>query len=440
MRLDKDYIKFIAFLAIVIILTPFLMDILSRSWHTELMKSISGTIKSIDPDGVSILINIVAGFYIGSIMLLFIDRYKKVQAILLSIGMYITFSYMSGTFDTNWNIIYIGIGIAIGIVLGSNLRFDEKEKEFKKAANSLSLFSIFYAASSFLIIYLSPDQDNSNFFKDAFTVLIFAFFFGKLMNYDPEGPKIFVLGPAKSGKTMFFAGCYLRALSITEIRANPSTDLLYAIDQIHRGEVPWPERTGMIQEYQFTYEVGTLFPRKTTLRTVDYPGVFLENIPEFLYIEKGINKKDINKMNEEEKRYTRVAQEVADADRFIFIIDGAKYPNFGDMGIIHYIEIISKLNDNGKKIKPYIVVTKSDLFVEEHGNREDYEGFKKFIEKKFSHNIYLKQLLIEASGASFYPVFYHTTMANGEHIPMRDDNGNVYTYGFDKFIDSLSEG
>ncbi len=435
MKLDKDYIRFIVFLAIVLILTPFLMDILFRSWHTELMQNISGTIKSIDPDGVSILINIVAGLYIGSIILLFIDRYKKIQSILLSIGLYVMFSYMSDSFYTNWNIIYMGIGTIIGIFLGSNLEFDEKEKEFKKAANNLSLFSIFYATSSFLVIYLSPDQDNSNFFKDAFTVLIFAFFFGKLMNYDAEGPKIFVLGPAKSGKTMFFAGCYLRALSVTEIRASPSTDLLHAIDQIHRGEVPWPERTGMIQEYQFTYEIGTLFPRKTTLRTVDYPGVFLENIPEYLYIEK-----DIKKMNEEEKRYTRVAQEVANADKLIFIIDGAKYPNFGDMGIIHYIEIINKLNNNRKKVKPYIVVTKSDLFVEEYGNREDYEGFKRFIEEKFSHNIYLRQLLIEASGASFYPVFYHTIITNGEHTPMRDENGNVYTYGFDKFIDSLSEG
>ncbi len=432
-KLSKEHIRFISFLAIVIILTPFLMDILSRSWNTELMKNISGAIKSVDPNGVSILINIAAGFYIGSIIILAIDRYKKIQAILLSIGIYVMFGYMSNTFDTKWNIIYIGIGVGIGIILGSNLKFDKKEKEYRKAANNLSLFSIFYAAISFLIIYISSDAINAYFIKDALTILTFSYFFGKLMNYEAEGPKLFVLGPAKSGKTMFFAGCYLRILSMAEINAKPSRDLLYTVDQIHNGEVPWPERTPGIQEYQFTYETGKLFPRKTTLRTVDYPGVFLDNIPEYLY-----KKKDVSKMIEEERRYMKVAREVENADNFIFIIDGSKYPNFGDMGIIHYIEIINKLNDNGKNIKPYIVITKSDLFIEEYGNKDDYEGFKKFIEEKFSQNIYLVQLMNAAVKASFYPVFYYTLLSNNEYIPMRDKNGNVYTFGFDKFMDSLS--
>jgi GTPase SAR1 family protein len=339
---------------------------------------------------------------------------------------------MSYTFGIKWSIVYTGMGVIIGIALGSNLKFDSKE--FRKAANNISIFSIIYATLSFLVLYLSSDQNNNSFIKDAFTILIFSFFFGKLMNYEARGPKIFVLGPAKSGKTMFLAGCYLRALNITEIPAKPSKDLLHLVDQLHSGEVSWPERTGTIYEYQFTYEIGTLFPRRTTLRTIDYPGVFLENISEYMH-----TKKDVKKMNEEEKRYAIAAREVANADSLIFILDGEKYPNFGAMGITHYIEIISKLNDSGKNIKPYIIVTKSDLFTEEFGNKEDYEGFKKFIEKKFSQNVYLKQLLNEASKASFFPVFYYTRKLSDEHIPMRDENGNVYTFGFDKFMDHLSE-
>lgn len=437
MKLSKDHIKFLIFLITVIILTPFLMDIISRSWNTELMDSASETIRSIDPNGISILINVATGLYVGSIILLFVDRYKRIQAILLSIGIFLMFGYMSKSFGIDWNIIYLGIGIAIGIVLGSNLKIggiDVDIKEFRRAANNVSIFSIAYAILSFLILYASPDQDNSNFMKDAFTILAFTYFFAKLMNYEGKGPKIFVLGPANAGKTMFLAGCYLRALNITEIPARPSRALLQLIRQLHQRDIPWPERTGGIVEYQFTYETGALFPRKTTMRTIDYPGVFLDNLSEYMYTEK-----DVKKMDDVEKRYLMASQEIMNADSLIFIIDGAKYPRFEDMGITNYIEIIDKLHGNGKKVKPYIIITKSDLFMEEHGNREDYEGFKKFIEKKFSQNIFLKNLLVEASNATFYPVFYYTRRVEEEYVPMRDENGNVYTFGFDKFMDSLSE-
>jgi len=57
-----------------------------------------------------------------------------------------------------------------------------------------------------MILYSSLDVDNSNFIKDALTMLIFSYFFGVLMNYDIKGPKIFILGPEQSGKTLFVAG------------------------------------------------------------------------------------------------------------------------------------------------------------------------------------------------------------------------------------------
>ena len=101
MKISKEYIKFLIFLAIAIILTSFLMDIISRSWHTELMKTISGAIKFIYPDGVSALINIAIGFYVGSLLLLVLDRYKRIQAIIISIGIFIINNYISKNFDVN---------------------------------------------------------------------------------------------------------------------------------------------------------------------------------------------------------------------------------------------------------------------------------------------------------------------------------------------------
>lgn len=65
--IDKDYVKFLVIFGIVTILTPFLMDIIVRSWKTDLMKQLADGIKSIDPAGTSILFSIAVGFYIGSI-------------------------------------------------------------------------------------------------------------------------------------------------------------------------------------------------------------------------------------------------------------------------------------------------------------------------------------------------------------------------------------
>lgn len=435
-KLGREYKNFLIYLVVVIILTPFMMDLITRSWNTELMRSITAGIKTIDPNGVSILMSIVAGFYAGSILLLFADRYKKIQAVLLSIGMLVMFNYMTNKFNINWNIIFIGIGVLIGIVIGYGSKAEEKE--FGNATTSLSIFSILYIMISFLILYASPDQSGNSFIKDAIVMLAFAYFFGKLVGYVDPGPKIFVLGPASAGKTMFLVGCYLEALRVTEIPARASQDLRDAVDEFHEGSYAWLTRTGKIQEYQFTYEVGKLFPKKTVLRALDYPGVFLENISRYMYI-----KKDKAKMNETEKRYITVADEIIDADSLIFIIDGEKFPQFGNMGIAYYIDILSKLNEHGKKIKPYIVFTKSDLlmtqYVDKGGNKEDYEGFKKFIQEISSKNIYMVQLLNESSKASFYPVFYYTKKEGTDYIPMRDDDKNVYIFGFDKFIDSLSE-
>lgn len=435
MNLSKEHIKFLIFLTIAIILTSFLMDIISRSWHTELMKTISGAIKFIYPDGVSALINIAIGFYVGSLLLLFLDRYKRIQAIIISIGIFIITNYISKNFDVNWNILYIGLGALIGVVLGSNLGKDFKKigrKEFGNAARNVSMISIFYIIVAFLVIHIIS-EDIGSFVIDAIVVLSFSYFFGEVMNYRTQGPKIFVLGPAASGKTLFLAGCYMRMLDIAEIPVRASNDLLDLTDELHK--VTWPSRTGGISKYQFTFEVGKIFPRETTLRTIDYPGVYLEDILSYMY-----SKKDIKKMDDVEKKYVMAAKEVINADKLIFIVDGAKYPRFEDMGIIHYTKIVTRLHENGKYIKPYIVVTKSDLFKEEYPDFEsNYDGFRKFIEEKFSQNIYIRQLLIESQSTTFYPVFYHTKKIDDEYIPLRDDNRNVYIFGFDKFMDSLVE-
>jgi len=217
-----------------------------------------------------------------------------------------------------------------------------------------------------------------------------------------------------------------------EIPAMANDDLVDLVDELAKGV--WPGRTRKISKYQFRFETGKVFPKETVLRTIDYPGVYLKDILDYMF-----SNRDIKKMNEEEQNFLIAAKEVTNADRLIFIIDGEKYPKFEEMGTIYYTKIMTKLFEHKKKAKIYIIVTKSDLFREYYPNyEEDYEGFKKFIEDKFSQNIYFRQLINSSTNVTFYPVFYYTKKVNGQYIPLRDDNNNVYIFGFDKFMDSLT--
>ncbi|NJD78587.1 MAG: hypothetical protein FIB08_16085 [Candidatus Methanoperedens sp.] len=439
--IDKDYAKFFIIFGIVTILTPFLMDIIVRSWTTDLMKYLADGIKSFDPSGISILFSIVIGFYVGSIFLLYLDRYKRVQAILLSIGLFSITGYISKLFSINFNLIFIILGTLIGAISGNSFKLTYK-KEIKQAAANISIISVIYVVISYIIFYLST-ADSNNFIKDSIVVLIFSYFFGEVMSYKAKGSKIFVLGPAKSGKTLFIAGCYMRALEIAKGPIKPSPDLLELIDQMHKEEITWPRRTQVISKYQFIYEVGTLFPKEMTLRTLDYPGPFIEKIYEYMYIKRPRKKNENDKKYEEETKYEMVAKEITKSDKLIFIVDGSKYPNFADMGITQYVKILGKLHENGRNVKPYVVVTKSDFFIREYPNYEnDYKGFKEFVGSRISNSIFIKELLNEAS-ASIYPVFYYTKKVGEEgtenYIPLRDENKNMYTYGFDKFMDDLIE-
>jgi signal recognition particle receptor subunit beta len=449
-KLQEEYVKFSVLLIVVAGLTYYLMNMVTRSWNTELMKGIGNAIKLVDPSGTSIFITFMIGFYFGSLILLFLDRKKRVQAIILFTGIVILVDYMIKNYTIGWNLIYIVLGMFIGLYLGSRgvgWKNINTKGEFRGAASNVSKFSIMYSVASLVIIYSSPVVDNSGFIKDALTVLAFSFFFSTLMDYELKGPKIVILGPEESGKTLFLAGCYKRVVDITEIPTDRSNDLIDLMTELHKG---WPTRTKDIKEYRFTYEVGKLFPRKTILSTSDYPGIYLKDIAQYIG-----NKENIDKIEDVAKRSrVKVARQVAGADILIFIIDTERYPRFEDMGIDYYLKIVSELRRTGKDIEHFVVVTKSDIFKEEFPNYEkDYEGFKKFIEDKFIENIFIRELLIGESGRNFYPVFYYTTRTenpkynplmpatkdNRQYIssPIHDNYGNVYVYGFDKFMNRL---
>lgn len=224
------------------------MDIITRSWHTQLMQQISDRIKSIDPSGISLLMSTTIGFYIGSIILLLVDRFKRLQGIICSIGIILIGNYISKNLGVEWHIPYILLGILMGIALGSNFGDDfkniGKKIEFKRAAKNIGIASVIYILTAFLILSISSGQIGGSFIKDAIVIIAFSYFFGEVMNFKEKGPRIFILGPGKSGKTLFLAGCYMNIINITEGPVKPSDDLLDLIDEMHSGKADWPGQTG----------------------------------------------------------------------------------------------------------------------------------------------------------------------------------------------------
>ena len=82
---NKDFRKFIIYLPIVAIFTYLSMDIISRSWNTGIMEQSANTIRNMSQSGISFLTNFVIGFFISSIILMYTDRRKKMQAIIFSL-------------------------------------------------------------------------------------------------------------------------------------------------------------------------------------------------------------------------------------------------------------------------------------------------------------------------------------------------------------------
>jgi len=457
---DRDVIKFIAYLAIIIALAYPLMSIVARSWGTGLMEQSADAIRTMSQSGISFFTNITVGFLAGSTILLFFDRKKRVQAFILVVGIIATIYYMISHFSINWNVLYALLGAVLGIIAGGGYK---KSNNYRQAALNISTISICYIIISYLNIYtLQRDQSSGNFFIDSTVILAFSYFFGSVMNYKGKGKRIFVLGPGKSGKTVFMVGCYKVALAKAESPTRPNRNLRDAFRQLH-GRIDkkskndtllaqsewidpppreikeyWPRSTEATEDpivYEFIYETGTLFPKEVLFRTIDYPGGYLGNLSDNMY--KRIDK-NIDRLT---STYVKIAKEITISDKLIFVLDSETYPIFDY--ITHYIDIINILREKRKEFDSYIVVTKSDIFKEEFGRRpsdNDYEKFKEFVEKKFSKNDYVRMLFVESSMRDIRPVFYDTERdEHGTLKPSRNIDGNIFIFGYDELMGILME-
>lgn len=473
----EDEIYFLGSVILFLVLTPSLIEILTRPWlnNNILFQGIANMILFFDYSGISKIINLIVGFYLANLLFLVVDEKKRFQTfILIIILLVFVFNVLTGNLFLNveWSLVWIIAGFAVGLFASVDDIKKEKnplrallehKKEFQRPSTNLTFVSLSIIIVSFVayytVLFLNRGMTpNNGFFKDLAIVIIFGIFFTKFMKYEIKSSSILVLGPKDSGKSLFIAGAYLNALEVGgNVKISPSEKLIDLIDEMQNKG--WVRRTSTFEEYSFNYRHGTLFPRDVQFNTCDYPGPYLTGLYEFMKnqeIPKG-NSEDIETNSENlffsdesnsKEIFLTLENRIKDCDKLIFLIDGSKYPRFTDMGIKDYLKILKFFNDNRIHKDYYIVVTKCDLFFDAYTDKqkldkiiiesESYDDFRNFINSLFLENIAMKPLLMDTNCEFVFPVLYYTVLEDGNPIPVRDRHGNIMPpFGYSPLINYL---
>ncbi len=473
----EDEIYFLGSVLLFLILTPSLIEIVTRPWLTNniLFRSIANVIWFFDYSGISKIINLTVGFYVASMLFLVMDEKKRFQTFVLIAILFVFVLYvLTGNLFPNvkWSLIWIIAGFAVGLFASVDDIQKEKnpirallenKKEFQRPSKNLTFISLSIITISFVAYYTvlllnRGITSNNSFFKDLAIVTIFGIFFTKFMKYEIDSSNILILGPKESGKSLFLAGAYLNALEVGgNVKISPSEKLIDLIDEMQNKG--WVRRTSTFEEYSFNYRSGTLFPRDIQFNTCDYPGPYLTGLYEFMKnheIPKS-NSEDIDTSSENlffsdesnsKEIFKTLENRIKKCDKLIFLIDGNKYPKFTDMGIKDYQKLLKYFNENHIYKDYYIVVTKCDLFFDDYTEKqkidktiiesESYDDFKNFINGLFLENIAMKPLLMDTNCKFVFPVLYYTVLEDENRIPIRDRYGNIMPpFGYDPLINYL---
>lgn len=414
------------------------------------------------------------GVFLGLLVLMTIDHKKRVQATLLWIGTVLavgTFAAM-GIFLPNVNLIanahWLLGGVVVGVIAGGGrelLDFDSiQRQEFRRASEGVYLLLVLTVVVTFLeahVVY--PDvfdvrpggtppiqfslfPSNPNYAIDtegialnAISAGIFVAVVNKFIKYDADHD-FFILGPRASGKSLFLIGAYLEALDRTRTNQqatplNPSEDLMSMIEQLDRDSTGWiVEATGRgaINELEFQYVHGSVFPTNINLSSIDYAGEYLQRLPDAL---TGALDDD-----EIDTTLNRLVENIETANTLIFVIDVERFANDEPLEISEYFSILQAADDKDA----LLIATKADNLAAEFERDEGleahlyYEDFVTYVNRRLRQNENVQALVQQSGNHDIHPVYYQTKEdEQGNRVPRRDGTGSVVTVGFDELLNKL---
>lgn len=420
--------------------------------------------------GITKLSVIGVGFFFGLLTLMTIDRKKRIQAVLLWIGVIIALTIIPtqdigpSITDLTNNLTWLLGSYIVGMIAGGGKRLTEFDNvqalEFRRASEivyfllstiviltfleyHISYPDIFYVSSQGIEIQtiedLSVQLASDNILKNSITSGAFLLVVNRFIQYDSNN-NFFILGPPASGKSLFLIGAYLEALNRSQSSTdstplNPSEDLISMLEGLDRDTTEWiVEATGRgeLNELEFQYVHGSVFPKNVTLSGFDYAGEYLQRLPDAIS----------GTLDEDEMDTTllRLTEGVSNSDTLLLMIDCERYIQDEPLDISPYFSILQAA-DNKEVI---LVASKTDHLAEQFEDQKGleahkyYEEFKEYVNTELRQNENINSLVMETGDNPIHPVYYQTTTNDqGNIIPMRDDEGSVLTVGFDTLLDKL---
>lgn len=411
------------------------------------------------------------GVYLGFLLLLILDPKKRVQGFLLTIG---TVSALIGLLSIGLfipninfaeNILLLLLGMGSGTVMGGGRQLLEvrttRALEFRRAA-----VLMFYLLTSIIVVGLaelhlnipqffevtsneivlqsvtpSISINRSGILMNAAMGGIFILTLQRFVEYD-SSESFFILGPPASGKSLFLVGKYLAALDDATTRdadtpLPPSSDLMQLVDDLDAADqdAGWgldPTGATDVEELEFQFIKGRVFPKNIQLASLDYAGEYLDELPNAL----------ASSPDEIDNSTLRLlTQKVSNADTLIMLIDVERYNNNESLQIDPYFDILNAVS--GKDI--IFVATKCDILADEFRNEralephQYFDEFREFVnETLVENNQSVRALVQNTSESEINPVYYKTNVDDrGERVPLRDRNGNVITVGFEELLEKM---
>lgn len=396
------------------------------------------------PDGIKeiwyFFITFIFGGFYGANVITLLDKKKRVQGTLILIASLII-AYLYFYIIDNRPVIFV-LGLLLTAIIGLKLKtikIEEKDGvkteniKYDKAALIASCPAILFVGLTYLNYLLGILIQISNFniykiFGYLILTLAFSFVFYKFMKYELRSTNIFVVGPGKSGKTVFLCGCYMQALNNKKLIGFPSTDFFKDIKILNDGI--FPDKTFIPREDKLTYESGFLLTKDVVLSAFDYDGNILEDdlkVNRILdYI--GRKRKDPKLAPVKDDLVENIADKIYSADKLIFIIDPDRIGNEG------YVLNYGRIREAIPK-KYYLVITKADeIFDTEEWWSQDYEGLRKkvLIEMK-KWNVAVR-VMIPRNKKMVIPTFFRVK----EGKPFVIDH-KFTTLGFDKILEIMGK-
>lgn len=460
------------FVGILILAVP-LANMLGGAWEQAILSKAGLRLWLLTGVEGTALPVFLFGIFLGFLILMAIDPKKRWQAMLLLLGTGIALLGLQAQnlFLPNINVIgnaawFIG-GLALAVVFGGGRKLVVEQTveafEFRRASQSILVILTLIVVVSLLEYHVQyPDfiqvsqagveitavqspsigVDTANLPTHLAVSGLFVVTLKRFVQYDAE-ESFFVLGPPASGKSLFLIGSYLEALDSRpddggSTPMKPSQDLMEMVEMLDRQEQQWiVEATGRgeLNELDFQYVHGSVFPTNIQLSGLDYAGEYLARLPDAIAGSVGDDE-------EMDTTLQRLAGGVQSAETLVLLLDMERFVNNEPLDISEYFSI---LQASGNK-NVLLVATKADVladkFRDERGLEpyRHFEDFQAYVNSRLRESEQVDSLVREIGGETIHPVYYQTRENEaGDRVPMRDQDGSVMTVGFDVLLQELGK-